>query len=122
VAAVVTGEASEAAALESGAAAAADIAGVVIGLPRRLGGEDSDLTAAAREFAGKVAAASGLAVYLQDERLTSHAADERLAARERDWRRRKQKLDAAAAAVMLQDFLDALPRQTAATPAADSEC
>jgi RNase H-fold protein (predicted Holliday junction resolvase) len=27
--------------------------------------------------------------------------------RERDWRKRKQKLDAAAAAIVLQDYLDA---------------
>jgi RNase H-fold protein (predicted Holliday junction resolvase) len=42
----------------------------------------------------------------EDERLTSHEAEARLAIRERDWRKRKLKLDAAAAAVFLQDFLD----------------
>jgi putative transcription antitermination factor YqgF len=41
-----------------------------------------------------------------DERLTSVEAESRLAAGERDWRRRKQKLDAAAAAIILQDYLD----------------
>jgi putative Holliday junction resolvase len=45
-------------------------------------------------------------VILQDERLSSHEAESRLAMRERDWRRRKAKLDAAAAAVVLQDYLD----------------
>ena len=45
-------------------------------------------------------------VILQDERLSSHEAESRLAVRERDWRRRKQKLDAAAAAIVLQDYLD----------------
>jgi len=43
---------------------------------------------------------------LQDERLTSHEADGRLALRERDWRVRKRRLDAAAAAVILQEYLD----------------
>jgi RNase H-fold protein (predicted Holliday junction resolvase) len=43
---------------------------------------------------------------LQDERLTSVEAEERLAVRERDWRKRKVRLDAAAAAVILQDYLD----------------
>jgi putative Holliday junction resolvase len=47
-----------------------------------------------------------LPVILQDERLSSHEAESRLATRERDWRRRKEKLDAAAAAVVLQDYLD----------------
>ena len=51
-------------------------------------------------------------VELQDERLTSHAADEILAARERDWRKRKQQLDAMAAALILQDYLDGRSRIT----------
>jgi putative Holliday junction resolvase len=46
-------------------------------------------------------------VALQDERLSSREAEERLALRERDWRVRKARLDAAAAAVILQDYLDA---------------
>ena len=45
-------------------------------------------------------------VTLQDERLTSVEAESRLAQRERDWRQRKARLDAAAAAVILQEYLD----------------
>jgi putative Holliday junction resolvase len=41
-----------------------------------------------------------------EERLSSREAESRLAATERDWRKRKQRLDAAAAAVILQDYLD----------------
>ena len=37
-------------------------------------------------------------------------AESRLARRETDWRKRKQKLDAAAAAVILQDYLDGRSR------------
>ena len=44
---------------------------------------------------------------LQDERLSSREAESRLALREKDWRARKKPLDAAAAAVILQDYLDA---------------
>lgn len=84
-----------------------DLAGIVVGLPRRLNGEDNDQTAAAREFARQLGDLAGLPVHLQDERLSSYEAEQRLATRERDWRRRKAKLDAAAAAVILQDFLDA---------------
>jgi RNase H-fold protein (predicted Holliday junction resolvase) len=47
-----------------------------------------------------------LVVLAADERLSSYEAESRLALRERDWRKRKQKLDAAAAAVILQDYLD----------------
>ena len=46
-----------------------------------------------------------LAFARQDE------AEQRLGVRERDWRKRKAKLDAAAAAVILQDFLDQLARE-----------
>ena len=42
----------------------------------------------------------------QDERLTSVEAEQRLAIREQDWRKRKKLLDAASAAVILQDYLD----------------
>jgi len=41
-----------------------------------------------------------------DERLTSREAESRLAVNERGWRKRKKTLDAAAAAVFLQDYLD----------------
>jgi putative Holliday junction resolvase len=47
---------------------------------------------------------------MQDERLTSHEADEILAQRERDWRKRKPQVDAMAAAIILQEFLDHRPR------------
>jgi putative Holliday junction resolvase len=49
-------------------------------------------------------------VALQDERLTSVEAESRLAVRDKDWRSRKKRLDAAAAAIILQDHLDGLPR------------
>lgn len=86
------------------------IEAVVVGLPQRLGGGDTDQTAAVRNFARALGDLTNLAVHLQDERLTSHEADIRLAERERDWRRRKARLDAAAAAIILQDYLDGRPR------------
>jgi len=80
---------------------------VVVGWPRRLDGSPTHQTALVEAFSRALARQTGLRVVLQDERLSSHAADERLAERgERDWRARKRKLDAAAAAVILQDFLD----------------
>jgi len=82
------------------------IARIVVGLPRRLDGRDSEQTPRVRRFAAELHARSGLPIDLQDERLTSHEADARLALRERDWRKRKARLDAAAAAVILQDWLD----------------
>jgi len=79
---------------------------IVVGLPRRLDGSDNDQTPLVRAFAAELARVSSLPVILQDERLTSLEADARLAVRERDWRKRKAKLDATAAAIILQDYLD----------------
>lgn len=84
---------------------------VVVGVPRRLNGEPTDQTGPARKFADALRRAIAAPVLEQDERLSSHEADQRLAAGERDWRRRKAKLDAAAAAVILQDYLDHHPRE-----------
>lgn len=80
---------------------------LVVGLPRRLDGRDSAQTPRVRAFAAALGSRSGLPVDLQDERLSSREAEARLALRERDWRKRKARLDAAAAAIMLQDWLDA---------------
>lgn len=83
---------------------------VVIGLPRRLDGSPNDQTGRVRKLAEILAAAIAPPITLQDERLTSHEADELLAQREHDWRKRKQQVDAMAAALILQDFLDHQPR------------
>ena len=83
------------------------IAAIVVGLPRRLDGMPNDQTAHAEALADALRRLSGRQVVLQDERLTSREAESRLALRERDWRVRKLRLDAAAAAVILQEYLDA---------------
>ncbi|MEZ5287895.1 MAG: Holliday junction resolvase RuvX [Vicinamibacterales bacterium] len=90
---------------------------VVLGWPRRLDGSPTDQTAIVERLAPALRSRTGLDIVLQDERLSSHEAELRLGARERDWRVRKRKLDAAAAAVILQDFLDHRPaRGQAADP------
>jgi putative holliday junction resolvase len=82
-------------------------AGIVVGVPHRLNGEPTGMTQPAMEFARALSELTGHVVRLQDERLTSHEAESRLAVNERDWRKRKLKIDAAAAAIILQDYLDA---------------
>lgn len=83
---------------------------IVIGLPRRLSGDDNDQTARVRTLAALLADEVVIPITFQDERLTSHDAGAILAQRERDWRKRKRQLDAMAAALILQDFLDHQPR------------
>lgn len=87
------------------------LAAVVIGFPRRLSGEPTHQTAAVSELAERLRALVDLPVVLQDERLSSREAEDRLARRERDWRRRKRQLDAASAAIILQDYLDGVRRE-----------
>ena len=82
------------------------LAAIVVGLPRRLSGEPTDQTAMVEDVVSKLRLLVGIPVVLQDERLTSHEAQALLATREKDWRKRKPLIDAAAAAVILQDYLD----------------
>ena len=82
------------------------VASIVVGLPRRLDGSPTDMTQRVEQFARQLEARTALPVTLQDERLSSREAESRLAIREKSWRVRKQRLDAAAAAVILQDYLD----------------
>src|SRR5262249_55291671 len=80
--------------------------GIVVGLPARLDGSPSDATARVTMFIAALAKRTAVPIATEDEGLPSREAESRLAKRERDWRRRKAKLDAAAAAVILQDYLD----------------
>lgn len=93
------------------------IAIVVLGHPRRLNGEPNEQTALVQKVAAELEALVGMPVVLQDERLSSHEAESYLAQRERDWRKRKAQLDAMAAAVILQDYLDTGAARHAAVPA-----
>ena len=86
---------------------------VVVGWPRRLDGTPNKQTPIVETFARTLESRVTVPVVLQDERLSSVEAESRLAVEEKDWRKRKGKLDAAAAAVILQDYLDARPRAIA---------
>jgi putative Holliday junction resolvase len=80
---------------------------IVIGLPRHLDGTASPMTPRVEAFGARLAARTGIPVAYQDERLSSREAESRIARRDKNWRTRKERLDAAAAAVILQDYLDA---------------
>jgi putative Holliday junction resolvase len=82
------------------------VAAIVVGLPKRLDGSETDLTTHVRRMVDRLRPLVRIPIELQDERLSSQEAESRLALRERDWRARKARLDAASAAVILQDYLD----------------
>jgi putative holliday junction resolvase len=93
------------------------LATIVVGLPRKLDGSASTETAAVEQFIARLRTKTGIPIVTEDERLSSREAESRLARRERDWRKRKAQLDAAAAAVFLQDYLD---RKRESSPLDDS--
>ena len=80
---------------------------VVVGLPVRLDGSPNDQTPRVAAFVDALKARTPIPILTADERLTSHEAENLLAERTRDWRQRKARLDAVAAAVILQDYLEA---------------
>jgi putative holliday junction resolvase len=83
---------------------------VAVGYPRRLSGERTEQTAAVERVVAQLRTLVELPIVLQDERLSSREAESLLARREKDWRRRKPLLDAASAAIILQDYLDGTAR------------
>ena len=83
---------------------------VVLGFPRRLNGDEHEQSVVVREVARHLRPAIAVPLHLQDERLSSREAEDLLARTEKDWRKRKAALDAAAAAVILQDYLDSSDR------------
>lgn len=83
---------------------------VVVGLPRRLSGEANEQTPHVEALIERLRALVEVPVVTQDERLSSREAEGLLARTEKDWRRRKGLLDAMAAAVILQDYLDGQAR------------
>jgi putative holliday junction resolvase len=76
---------------------------LVVGLPRTLSGNESPQTKEARFFAVELASLK-LPIHLQDEAGTSEIARERLGKKLTD----KGQIDAEAASIILQDFLDQL--------------
>ena len=82
---------------------------IVVGVPARLDGSATGQTPQVTAFIAALRARTAIPVVSEDERLTSREAESRLAVGERDWRKRKARLDAAAAAIILQDYLDRRP-------------
>lgn len=80
---------------------------IVMGLPLNMDGTEGPAVEQARAFAAEVRARTGLEVHLQDERLTSYEADQRMARTGRTHGEKKELRDALAAAALLEDFLRA---------------
>ena len=79
---------------------------IVVGMPTSLDGRATPQTASVNAFIARLQTRTATPIATEDERLTSREAESRLAVREKDWRKRKARLDAASAAIFLQDYLD----------------
>lgn len=79
---------------------------IVCGLPMNMQGEEQEIAHLTREFMNNLLTRVQVKVVFEDERLSSVMAEEMLSVTERDWKKRKEKLDMVAASIILQDYLD----------------
>lgn len=85
-----------------------EVTEVVVGLPLVLSGEESEWAAEVRRFAADLESRYALPVHLYDERMTSVAAERivRSSGLRRSERENKARIDATAAALILENYLE----------------
>ena len=79
---------------------------IVVGLPRNMDGSEGESAKRSREIAAKLTELSGIPHHMQDERGTTITAHNYLSAGNVYGKKSKQKVDAVAASIILQDYLD----------------
>jgi putative holliday junction resolvase len=85
------------------------VGAMVVGLPLNMDGTPGPQAAASERFAEKLGREVGIPVHLYDERLSTAAAEEKLAGiTGLSARKKKAKIDMLAACEILQDFIDQL--------------
>ena len=84
---------------------------LVLGWPLNMDGSEGPRCQAVRAFAENLDAALGLPILLQDERLTTFAAEEAAERSGLRGKKRAEMLDALAAAAVLQDVLNTLAQR-----------
>lgn len=89
--------------------AAQSVRGMIVGLPRNMDGSDSPRTQGIRAFARNLAPLA-LPVLLWDERWSTAAVERAMIAADVSRAKRKERIDSAAAAFILQGAIDALAR------------
>lgn len=79
---------------------------VVMGFPRNMDGTEGPRAEIYRDFAARLEAAAGMEIILWDERRTTVAAHQLLFNQGKDGRKRKKVVDAVAASLILENYLD----------------
>ena len=86
------------------------IGAIVLGLPLNMDGTEGPQAKRVMAFAGQLRGQIGIPVHLQDERLSSFGAEEKLQEMGLSKGKRRARLDALAAAEILQTFLEGQKR------------
>lgn len=81
---------------------------IVVGLPRNMDGSEGERATVCREIAALIGEGSGVEVVMRDERNTTVSAYTALNAGDVRGKKRKNVVDAVAATIILQDYLDYL--------------
>jgi len=85
---------------------AENVEAIVLGLPLNMTGSESSQTRMVLKFAEQLKDHLSIPVHLQDERLSSFGAEEKLAPADFTRGKRKKRIDAIAAAEILEAFLE----------------
>jgi len=87
-------------------AEAENVEAVILGLPLNMDGSQGFQAKLVFQFAERLKSHLQIPIHFQDERLSSFGAEEKLAPAEFTRKKKKKRLDAVAAAEILQTFLD----------------
>ena len=79
---------------------------IVVGLPKNMDGSEGESAQNARAFAQEISELTGIDTVMQDERGTTITAHNYLNTTNTRGKKRKNVVDAVAAVIILQDFLD----------------
>ena len=85
---------------------AQDVGEIVVGLPKNMNGTEGPRAELCREFAQMLQEATGLPVHLWDERRTTVEAHNILSQHNYHGKKRKDTVDAVAASLILEGYLD----------------
>ena len=85
---------------------------LVFGLPLNMNGSEGDRAAIVRKFAAELAEKIDIPVFFQDERLSSYSATEKLSQTGLTHKKKKDRLDAIAAAEILKEFIAGRKKET----------
>ena len=83
---------------------------IVVGLPRNMDGSEGPRAELCREFAQKLGEATGLNIVMWDERRTTVEAHNILSQHNYHGKKRKNTVDAVAASLILESYLNSLGR------------